>query len=286
MEAELRRVRERHFSARTPATKAKYREQDAKLRAEIAEKLKEDDWDTATAAKLSNWDPYDQNASAEFFDPEWMFGIAVGKLVRRAAVTLTGKFSVLSQDELTPQTTVEEGFDVVIGNPPYVRIQTLNETAPVLASYLKENYASARKGNYDLYVVFVESGLRLLRREGQLSYILPNKFFNARYGEPLRKVLADGEHLRHVVHFGDPQVFPADQLRLLAFSLESRCGPCAALRAPMICLRGWPKAPFRNRRSRRAALRRPNGILQAQSLTLSLRSCEAVALSYLIFRPI
>ena len=138
-------MRERHFTARTPATKAKFRQQDAELRAEIAELLKEDDWNATTAKKLAAWDPYDQNASAEFFDPEWMFGVCVGKTVRRAKATLTGKFSVLVPDELTEETSVEEGFDVVIGNPPYVRIQTLNETAPELVMYLKERYASARR---------------------------------------------------------------------------------------------------------------------------------------------
>ncbi len=50
--------------------------------------------------------------------------------------------------------------------------------------------------------------MKLLRRQGQLAYILPHKFFNAQYGEPLRKLLAEGKHLRHVVHFGDQQVFP------------------------------------------------------------------------------
>src|ERR1035441_81181 len=65
-EAELRRVRERHFLARTPASKAKFREQDAKLRPEIADLLKKDGWDTATAHKLASWDPYDQNAFARF----------------------------------------------------------------------------------------------------------------------------------------------------------------------------------------------------------------------------
>ena len=231
-EAELRSVRERHFTARTPATKARFREQDAKLRAEIAELLRDDDWHATTAKRLAAWDPYDQNASAEFFDPEWMFGICVGKVVRRAAATLTGKFSALVPDELTPQTAVEEGFDVVIGNPPYVRIQTLNETAPELVAYLKEGYASARKGNYDLYVVFVELGLKLLRRQGQLAYILPHKFFNVRYGEPLRKLLADGKHLRHVVHFGDQQVFPgATNYVCLLFLSKAGAEQCRFARA-------------------------------------------------------
>jgi type I restriction-modification system DNA methylase subunit len=101
-----------------------------------------------------------------------------------------------------------DGFDVVIGNPPYIRVQTLRDSAPKQVEYLKTHYSSASKGNFDIYVVFVERGLRLLQAQGDLSYILPHKFFNAQYGQPLRSLIASGKHLRHVVHFGDQQVFP------------------------------------------------------------------------------
>ena len=99
------------------------------------------------------------------------------------------------------------GFDAVIGNPPYVRIQTMKETAPETVPYYKQNYVSASKGNYDIYVVFVEKGLQLLNEKGLLGFILPHKFFNAKYGEALRGLIANGNHLRKVVHFGHQQVF-------------------------------------------------------------------------------
>lgn len=99
------------------------------------------------------------------------------------------------------------GFDAVIGNPPYVRIQALKEWAPIEVEHYKLAYKSASKGNYDVYVVFVERGLSLLNRTGRLGFILPHKFFNAQYGEPLRKLIADGKHLAEVVHFGDQQIF-------------------------------------------------------------------------------
>jgi hypothetical protein len=103
---------------------------------------------------------------------------------------------------------VDSGFDVVIGNPPYIRIQTLKKKDPELAAFYKGHYASAAKGNYDIYVVFIEAGLRFLKPDGHLAYICPHKFFNAQYGEPIRLIIATGSHLRHVVHFGDEQVFP------------------------------------------------------------------------------
>ncbi len=99
------------------------------------------------------------------------------------------------------------GFDVVLGNPPYIRIQALKEFNPVEVEYYKGKYTAASKGNYDLYAVFVEQGLNLLNDHGHLGYILPHKFFNAQYGKPLRKLIADGRHLRSIVHFGDQQVF-------------------------------------------------------------------------------
>jgi adenine-specific DNA-methyltransferase len=213
-EAELRRVRERHFLARTPETKAKYHEQDARLRAEIADLLRDEGWDTSTARLLASWDPYDQNQAATFFDSEWMFNLPIGRVYVDDASTTTmlGRLSLINEaggqmEMLTPG-EIESGFDIVISNPPYVSIQTLKRQASKLVEYYKQHYEAARKGNYDLYVVFVEAGLNFLRPDGHLAYIMPHKFFNAQYGEPLRGLLANGRHLRHVVHFGDQQVFP------------------------------------------------------------------------------
>lgn len=99
------------------------------------------------------------------------------------------------------------GFDAVVGNPPYIRIQTLQETSSEQVAHLKHRYRTAGAGNYDIYVVFVEKGLSLLGPQGCLGYILPHKFFNAKYGATLRALIAEGKHLAHVVHFGDQQVF-------------------------------------------------------------------------------
>jgi type I restriction-modification system DNA methylase subunit len=99
------------------------------------------------------------------------------------------------------------GFDAIVGNPPYVRIQIMQQSSPHSAGYLKDNYVSARKGNYDIYVVFAERGLQLLNAGGLLGFILPHKFFNSQYGSPFREVIGRGKHLSHVVHFGAGQVF-------------------------------------------------------------------------------
>jgi type I restriction-modification system DNA methylase subunit len=106
-----------------------------------------------------------------------------------------------------PEIMKRGGFDSVIGNPPYIRIQTMKEWAPSEVEIYKEHYASASRGNYDIYVVFVERGLSLLNKTGRLGFILPHKFFNAQYGQPLRGLLSKGKHLAEVIHFGDQQVF-------------------------------------------------------------------------------
>jgi len=106
-----------------------------------------------------------------------------------------------------PQVFANGGFDAIVGNPPYIRIQTMQETSPVSVEHFKKKYLAASKGNYDIYVVFVEKALSLLSEQGKLGYILPHKFFNAKYGEALRGLIAKGQNLDHIVHFGDQQIF-------------------------------------------------------------------------------
>ena len=106
-----------------------------------------------------------------------------------------------------PVTGSGPGFDCIIGNPPYIRIQTMKKWAPTEVEFYKQQYTAASKGNYDIYVVFVERALQLLNDQGRMGYILPHKFFQAKYGQPLRQLLAEGNHLTEIVHFGDQQVF-------------------------------------------------------------------------------
>jgi len=99
------------------------------------------------------------------------------------------------------------GFDAVIGNPPYIRIQALRAWMPWQADYFGKRYRSAASGNYDIYVVFVEQGLLLLAPAGRLGYILPSKFMSTDYGEPLRGLIAESRVLDEVVDFEHEQVF-------------------------------------------------------------------------------
>ena len=117
------------------------------------------------------------------------------------------RINAFDWDREFPDTMQRGGFDAVIGNPPYIRIQTMKEWAQNEVNFYKEVYSAASKGNYDIYVVFIEKGLSLLNKNGLLGFIVPNKFFNTQYGEPIRNLIAEGKNLKKIVHFGYQQIF-------------------------------------------------------------------------------
>ncbi|QZP39193.1 Eco57I restriction-modification methylase domain-containing protein [Halobaculum magnesiiphilum] len=97
------------------------------------------------------------------------------------------------------------GFDAVVGNPPYVKIQNIRKTNAQFADFASSNYMSAT-GRFDLYALFAEKGSQL-SAHGGLGYILPNKFFESNAGEGLRKYLTRETDLNSIVDFGENQVF-------------------------------------------------------------------------------
>jgi adenine-specific DNA-methyltransferase len=134
---------------------------------------------------------------------------------------ITGDAAFEWQKEF-PEIMDRGGFDVVVGNPPYERIQTMAEYAPQSLEFLKANYRTARAGNFDIYVCFVEKGLSLLRDKGLFGYILPNKFFKTDYGESLRSMLSEQRAVKGVVDFGSEQVFAATTYTCLLFLTKKR----------------------------------------------------------------
>ena len=94
------------------------------------------------------------------------------------------------------------GFDVVVGNPPYVRSELFSKDKP----YLQENYTTY-DGAADLYVYFYEKGVDLLKAGGLLGYISNSTFFKTGYGVTLRTYLSQHVSLKRLVDFGDRQVF-------------------------------------------------------------------------------
>ncbi len=101
-----------------------------------------------------------------------------------------------------PEVFARGGFDVVIGNPPYVRQELLGGYKP----YLAQRYATF-SGVADLYVYFYERGLELLAPDGKLSYIVTNKWLRAGYGEPLRRYFVERAEIEEILDFGHAPIF-------------------------------------------------------------------------------
>jgi hypothetical protein len=93
------------------------------------------------------------------------------------------------------------GFDVVIGNPPYIRQEEFSE----IKGYLSSSF-QVFTGTADIYVYFVELGIRLLKDKGDFTYIIPNKWMRASYGKRLRQYLKTKE-LARIIDFEDLPVF-------------------------------------------------------------------------------
>ena len=128
-----------------------------------------------TAEQLAAWNPYDLNAAASWFDPEWMFD-------------------------------VREGFDVVIGNPPYFQIQKMkNDYKDVLSKQQLSTYSKSS----DIYCLFYEKGVQVLQKSGILSFITSNSWMKTLYGEALRAFFVRETSPLFLINFEDSQLFQA-----------------------------------------------------------------------------
>ena len=126
--------------------------------------------------------------------------IARLKGVQNKATEIIRKMEEQAGEPLTTYDS-SSGFDVVIGNPPYVRQESLG----ILKTYYEKKY-SAYHGMADLYSYFIEQGFRLLRNNGLYGVIVANKWMRASYGRPLRRFLQN-QTLEQIVDFGDLPVF-------------------------------------------------------------------------------
>lgn len=143
IEKKLHEANHQIFKARTPQKKAAWRKKLTEYRLQLAEVMVGDGYVSESAGKqISSWDMFNQNAYASFFDPEWMFGVS-------------------------------DGFDIVIGNPPYV--------------VTKKGAYKGYQWNTDLYKMFLEASfLRFLKNDGILSFITPKFYLLNLEDQPIR----------------------------------------------------------------------------------------------------
>src|SRR5665213_1236253 len=109
------------------------------------------------------------------------------------------------------------GFSAVIGNPPYVRMESFTP----IKSYLSQWY-DCHEERADLYAYFIERGLRLVAKTGRIGQIVSNKFIRAKYGRPLRGVLSERSHLLDIIDLGGADVFHSATVRTLILILQRK----------------------------------------------------------------
>ena len=166
-ESQLQEINHRIFSTKKNKEKEKLQELMMNTRMAMAQSMENmGAVGTAGYHQLIEWNMFDQNASASFFDLEWMFGI-------------------------------QDGFDVVIANPPF---KIIPRTDPLKSKY-DELYDVAQGGKRNLYHLFYEKGINCMKKGGVLSYISPDTYFSGNDTSALRKYLIDHVNILSIIHY-------------------------------------------------------------------------------------
>ena len=178
LEQELTANRERHFHATTRTTKRKCRTKDKELRSKLAAVLQKAGFLLSAADKIANWDPYDQNAGADWFDPEYMFGVT-------------------------------KGFDVVIGNPPYVRADSGIQHLELRQRIEGSNQYETLWEKWDLYIPFIERGYKLLKHGGFTTLIVSDAYCHSKYAQKSQNWFLKHSRILRLDFFGKVKIFDA-----------------------------------------------------------------------------
>ncbi len=165
LKSQLRMVRHEHFRAKTAGEKVRLRKKDESLRAELVDLLSQGFQSGFNAEQLTSWNPYDQNAVSPFFDAEWMFDVT-------------------------------DGFDVVIGNPPYISTKGVKEDD-------KKAYEKEYGFSDDTYNLFTFKGLSLAKNGGSLTYIIPKTFWTTQTKRNMRDLLLS-KNIRYIYDTANP----------------------------------------------------------------------------------
>ena len=173
LKQKLHEIRHNHFRSKTASEKVRLRKADEAIRGELADLLSQGFESGFNTEQLISWNPYDQNAVSPFFDSEWMFGIT-------------------------------DGFDIVIGNPPYIQLQ--NDGGKLGKKYQPCGFQTFASTG-DMYCLFYERGHQLLKDGGHLCYITSNKWMRAGYGERTRDFFAKETNPKLLIDFAGVKIF-------------------------------------------------------------------------------
>ncbi|MCG8762354.1 N-6 DNA methylase [Tenacibaculum finnmarkense] len=107
-----------------------------------------------------------------------------------------------------PQIFENGGFDVIIGNPPYVSTKDMHRHGMQnQIEYWNKTYSSTKSGNYDIFIPFIEKGMELLKKDNSLSFIIPNKFLSAKYSTSILNLIRKNYVFLEVVDYSNVNVF-------------------------------------------------------------------------------
>ena len=168
--ATLKELNHQIFLAKRNVDKQRLKEEIKETRHALATAIEDTGFVSQSAAqKLADWDMFDQNASSSFFDPEWMFG-------------------------------VKDGFDIVIGNPPFVNIANIRDVK-IRKQY--QSIYSTVKNKSDLYSIFTERAHGLLSVNGLCTYIFSNSWLGTDSFSLFRKFLVNETKVLQLVDLPD-----------------------------------------------------------------------------------
>lgn len=176
IEAEIEALYHSHFAIQRREQKLALQRKIKDLRNELGKLLAESLMASKKAQHVADWDPFDPQASADFFDPPWMFGRSLAN-----------------------------GFDIVFGNPPYLNVELVDADRK---AYFAKHFRTFYK-RYDVFGLFFEAALtRHTGKTGVVSFIIPQQIANNLSYKKLRNLILENRWLREVLYLGD-KVFKA-----------------------------------------------------------------------------
>lgn len=119
---------------------------------------------------------------------------------------------------------INQGFDFIIGNPPYVEVKNYNIDLPHMHQYIKEKFPSSRNGKVDLAIPFIERSISLLNNSGRLGFIIQKRFFKTDYGKKIREIITNENYLSSIIDFQQTTIFK-DRMTYVALLILDKASP-------------------------------------------------------------